>query len=59
MDSEKLVPDSIIQDLIEKKISNPLIKNKIIFDGFPRNIEQAKLLDILLKNMSRKFLLLI
>ncbi len=59
MDSGKLVPDSIIQDLIEKKISNPLIKNKIIFDGFPRNIEQAKSLDILLKKYEQKIFVVI
>jgi len=48
MNSGKLVSDNIINDLIEKKISNEDIQNRIIFDGFPRNIEQAKLLDHLL-----------
>ena len=42
MDTGKLVSDDIINDLIEKKISDPSIKNNIIFDGFPRNIDQAK-----------------
>ena len=32
-----------------KKISDPSIKNNIIFDGFPRNIDQAKSLDLMLK----------
>ena len=49
MDSGKLVSDNIINDLIEKKISDPSIKNNIIFDGFPRNIDQAKSLDLMLK----------
>ena len=48
MDLGKLVSDDIINDLIEK-ISDPSIKNNIIFDGFPRNIDQAKSLDLMLK----------
>ena len=49
MDSGKLVSDDIINDLIEKKISEPSFKNNIIFDGFPRNIDQAQSLDLMLK----------
>ena len=54
MDSGKLVSDDIINHLIEKKISEPSIKNCIIFDGFPRNIEQAKSLDTMLKKYEQK-----
>ena len=46
MNSGKLVSDDIINNLIEKKISDLKIKNNIIFDGFPRNIHQAKSLDL-------------
>jgi len=49
IDSGKLVSDKIIYDLIEDKISNKNIENMMIFDGFPRNIEQAKNLEIMLK----------
>ena len=54
MDSGKLVSDDIINGLIEKKISDPSIKNSIIFDGFPRNILQAKSLDTMLKKYEQK-----
>tara|TARA_Y200000002_G_scaffold33816_1_gene24848 strand:- start:3329 stop:3985 length:657 start_codon:yes stop_codon:yes gene_type:complete len=54
MDSGKLVSDDIINSLIEKKISDTSIKNSIIFDGFPRNIEQAKSLDTMLKKYEQK-----
>ena len=54
MDSGKLVSDDIINSLIEKKISDPSIKSSIIFDGFPRNIEQAKSLDTMLKKYEQK-----
>ena len=49
-----LVSDKIVSDLIEKVISNSKYQNKIIFDGYPRNLIQAKNLDILLKNNNQK-----
>jgi adenylate kinase len=54
MDSGKLVSDDIINELIEKKISDPSVKNNIIFDGFPRNLEQAKSLDKMLEKYDQK-----
>jgi len=54
MDSGKLVSDDIINELIEKKISDPSVKNNIIFDGFPRNLEQAKSLDTMLEKYEQK-----
>jgi adenylate kinase len=54
MKSGGLVSDEIINNLIENKISNPEYKNRIIFDGFPRNIEQAKSLDNLLKKYNQQ-----
>ena len=59
MDAGKLVSDNIINDLIEKKISEPSIKNNIIFDGFPRNIDQAKSLDFMLNKYDQKISLVI
>ncbi len=53
MDAGKLVSDEVIYNLIEDKISNINIKNKMIFDGFPRNIEQAKNLEIMLKKYNQ------
>ena len=54
MNSGELVSDEIVGDLIEKFISNENYKNKIIFDGYPRTLPQAKNLDILLKNYNQK-----
>ena len=59
MKSGGLVSDEIINNLIENKISNPEYKNRIIFDGFPRNIEQAKNLDSLLKKNNQQMSLAI
>ncbi len=54
MNSGELVSDEIVGDLIEKFISNKDYKNKIIFDGYPRTLSQAKNLDILLKKYNQK-----
>ena len=52
--SGNLVSDQIVSDLIEKFISDSIYKNRLIFDGYPRNINQAKNLDILLKRYDQK-----
>ena len=49
-----LVSDEIVSDLIEKYISNEAYKNRLIFDGYPRNLVQVKNLDILLKKYDQK-----
>ena len=54
INSGSLVSDSIVSDLIEKNISNKEYQNKIIFDGYPRSINQAKNLDSLLKKYKQK-----
>ncbi len=40
-----LVSDDIIFSLISNRLNNKDIKNGFIFDGFPRNLKQAKKLD--------------
>ena len=49
-----LVSDKIVGDLIEKYISNKIYKNRLIFDGYPRNLIQAKNLDYLLGKYDQK-----
>ena len=48
------VSDEIINDLIVKILSVQKYYNRLIFDGYPRNLDQAKSLDDLLKNISKK-----
>ena len=43
------VNDDIVNTLLIKEISKSKKRNKIIFDGYPRNISQAKNLDNLLE----------
>ena len=54
MKAGELVSDEIVSDLIEKFISNDNYKNNIIFDGYPRNLMQARNLDNLLKKYKQK-----
>ena len=54
MDSGSLVSDNIVGDLTKKYISNRIYKNRLIFDGYPRNLNQAKNLDTLLSKYDQK-----
>ena len=54
INSGELVSDKIVGNLIEKFISNDTYKHKIIFDGYPRTLIQAKNLDDLLKKYKQK-----
>ena len=50
MNDGKFVNDEIVNKLIKKVVFNPQKKNKLIFDGYPRSLSQAKNLDELLNN---------
>ena len=54
INSGELVSDKIVSNLIEKFISNSTYKQRLIFDGYPRNIDQAVNLDKLLKDNNQK-----
>ena len=41
MDKGILISDNIINDLITKVLSDKKFYNRLIFDGYPRNLEQA------------------
>jgi adenylate kinase len=49
-----LVSDNIVGDLIEKYLSNKIYKSRLIFDGYPRNLIQAKNLDRLLDKYNQR-----
>tara|TARA_X000001036_G_scaffold257584_1_gene239534 strand:+ start:518 stop:1168 length:651 start_codon:yes stop_codon:yes gene_type:complete len=49
-----LVSDDIVSKLIETTISNKKYNKRIVFDGYPRNIAQAKNLNILLNKYHQK-----
>ena len=54
IDKGLLVSDYIINDLMKKVLSDKQINNRLIFDGYPRNIDQAKQLNLLIKKYNQK-----
>ena len=54
INSGSLVSDLIVSNLIEKIISDKKYQNRIIFDGYPRNLNQARNLDNLLKKYKQR-----
>ena len=54
MNEGKFVDDEIVNELIKKVIFDPQKKNKLIFDGYPRSVNQAKNLDLLLNKSEQK-----
>ncbi len=54
MNNGIFVDDEIVNKLIEKEILDITKKNKLIFDGYPRTLSQAKNLDFLLDKSDQK-----
>ena len=44
----KFVSDETVNTLLKKSITNLKFRDRIIFDGYPRNVEQAKNLELIL-----------
>ena len=54
MSAGKLVPDSLVLDLINQRLTQDDAKNGAIFDGYPRTVAQAEALDQLLEKLDRR-----
>ena len=54
MNEGRFVSDNIVNQLLKKHVFDPQKKNKLIFDGYPRSINQAKNLDLLLDGSNQK-----
>ena len=53
MNEGKFVSDEIVNNLLKNHVFDPNKKEKLIFDGYPRSLSQAKNLDLLLKNSNQ------
>jgi len=49
-----LASDAIISNLVKNVLFNKSINNRLIFDGYPRNLNQAKELDLIIKKNNQK-----
>ena len=54
MNDGKFIDDKIVNELIKNVVFNSQNKNRLIFDGYPRSLSQAKNLDLLLKDSNQK-----
>jgi adenylate kinase len=53
MDKGELVPDELVQDMVEERLGQPDTKNGWILDGFPRKVTQAGFLAELLAKIGQ------
>ena len=54
MNEGKFVSDDIVNSLLKNHVFDPNKKEKLIFDGYPRSISQARNLDLLLNSSNQK-----
>lgn len=53
LDKGELVPDEVMLDLIEERLSEPDVEAGFLLDGYPRNLAQAEALDGLLERLGQ------
>jgi adenylate kinase len=53
MDKGELVPDQVTINMISERLKEPDCKSGVIFDGFPRTLDQAKSLDQTLESQKK------
>jgi adenylate kinase len=53
MDAGELVPDDLILGLVREALAEPAAAEGAIFDGFPRNVAQARSLEAILSEQGR------
>lgn len=52
-DRGELVPDDIMSDMIEERLGRDDVASGFILDGYPRNVSQAKSLDLMLERLGK------
>ncbi|MFN9403132.1 MAG: nucleoside monophosphate kinase, partial [Dolichospermum sp.] len=53
MDQGELVPDKLVEDMVEERLKKSDAKSGWILDGFPRKVTQAEFLAKLLENLGQ------
>lgn len=50
----ELVPDGLVMDIVKDTLATANVNKGFILDGFPRTLEQAKMLDLTLEKIGKK-----
>lgn len=45
LDAAKMIDDATVYDVVLQKLNSPELKEGFVFDGFPRNVDQAEWLE--------------
>ena len=51
IDAGNLVPDEVTVGIVKERLANPDCKNGFLLDGFPRDLKQAEMFAIMLKEL--------
>lgn len=54
IDKGELVPDDITNEIVRNRLSQPDVEKGFLFDGYPRNIDQAEAFDRILEEKGWK-----
>ncbi len=54
MDAGKLVPDTLLIDIIKDRLAKPDVKNGWMLDGYPRTIPQAEAMEKIMPSLGQK-----
>lgn len=54
MDKGELVPDEVTNGIVKERLAQEDTKNGFLLDGFPRTLQQAEALDVILNDLGRK-----
>jgi adenylate kinase len=54
MDAGKLVPDEIVNGIVDEALASPVAAKGFLLDGFPRTVPQATALDEMLQRRGRR-----